>query len=148
MSVPHTDPAAAAPAPDDGFTPTEAEAVIRRAVRIHERTADAVSIEELKQTLASLGVAPEAVERAAAELRAEMQEVSQLRKPSDVMGPLAAMVFFAAPAVTLLLYRDRVGGMQGWMVVAFSLMLAGGTLSTLAGKLFMWYVGRRVRARG
>lgn len=148
MSVSTAQSTTAAPAVDDGFTPEEAEAVIRRAVRIHERTADAVSIEDLKQTLASLGVAPEAVERAALELRSEMKEASGIQKPSDVMAPLAAMAFFAAPAITLLFYRDQVGGMQGWMVVAFSVLLFGGVLSKFAGKLFMWYVARRVRARG
>lgn len=115
--------APAAPAHDEGFTPDEAERIIRRAVRIHERTADALPIDEIKQTLASLGVAPDAVERAAAELHGELRGVWRIRSPGDVLMHVALFLLVMAPGLALVLFYQDVPYLPPWLALPLGVWL-------------------------
>lgn len=112
-----------APLPDtEEFTPEQAQAVTRRAIRLHDKDPDAVSIEVVRDSLRSLGVAPDAVERAAAQMRAELKEAPQLRKPSDYILQITGLMALCMPSVLLAVYGYRLP-MPEWAVALLSLYL-------------------------
>jgi hypothetical protein len=138
------------PAPPDlrdGFTPEEAEAVIRRAVRIHEQTADAVAIDELKATVASLGVSPESVELAAGELEAEVRASEAFRKPSDLVMPLVGAMLGGMPGAALVVYRDDIAAIPAWAAAGTGILWMGMFFWEYCRKVVSWWTGRRLRER-
>lgn len=118
MADPRPAPAHPPPAADDeGFAPPVAERIIRRAVRIHERTADALSIDDIKQTLSTVGVAPDAAERAAAELRGELKGVWRIRSPGDVFLHIALFLLSVSPGLALVLFHQDVPLLRAWLAL-------------------------------
>jgi hypothetical protein len=113
-----------APPAGDGerFTPQVAERIIRRAVRLHERTADALSLDEVRQTLSAIGVAPEAAERAAAEVRGELQRVWRIRGPGQVLLHVVAIFLMAVfPGLALVLFYRDIPLLPPWLALPLGL---------------------------
>jgi hypothetical protein len=110
------------------FTSAEAEKVIRRAIRIHDRKtrSDAMSLDVVKQTLASVGVAPEALKRAAMELREELRDVPRFETPSSIMWHVIWTAVLAAPGLALIWFHRQLP-MRGWA----SILLGVGLLYLL-----------------
>lgn len=128
------------------FSPAAAEEVIRRAIEINERRAERVTLDELKATLAGLGVRSETVERAAAQVRDELA----LARPADhtppqALGNLIATVLFPAPGVGLLVWAYGSPG-PDWLAVIFGALwtfIASLVLMDVAAE---WWQKRRLRA--
>jgi len=123
VADPRPPAAPAAPRYGEGFTPQEAERIIRRAVRIHERTADALSIDDIKQTLAAVGVDPDAAERAAAEVHGELQRVWRIRSPGDVFMHIAMFLLCVAPGLGLVLFYQDVPLVPSWLALPLGVWL-------------------------
>lgn len=139
----HTLPPSALPDTAE-FTPAEAEKVIRRAIRMHDRKSrsSGMSIEVLKQTLASVGVEPDALQRAAVELREELRDVPRFETPSSIMWYAIWTAVLAAPGVALIWYR-RTLPMPPWA----SILLGVGLLFLLVRSRVRGYTRwRRSRA--
>jgi hypothetical protein len=111
------------PGDDEAFTPQVAERIIRRAVCPPERTADARSLEDVKQTLSALGVAPETAERAAAEVRGELKGVWRIRSPGEVFLHIALFLLSVWPGLALVLFSQDVPLLPPWLALLLGLWL-------------------------
>lgn len=100
-----------------------AERIIRRAVRIHERTADTLSIDDVKQTLSAVGVAPDVAERAAAEVHGELQRVWRIRSPGDVFMHIAMFLLCVTPGLGLVLFHQDVPLLPPWLALPLGVWL-------------------------
>lgn len=115
-------PNPALPAGDDErFTPKVAERIIRRAVRLHERSADALSIDEVKQTLSAMGVAPEAADRAAAEVSGELKRVWRIRGPGQALVHVAIFLMAVFPGLALVLFYREAPLLPPWLALPVGL---------------------------
>jgi hypothetical protein len=139
----HTRPPPALPDTAE-FTPAEAEKVIRRAIRMHDRKSrsSGMSIDVMKQTLASVGVAPDALHRAAMELRDELRDAPRFETPSSIMWYGIWTVVLAAPGVALIWFHRELP-MRPWV----SILLGVGLLFLLVRSRVRGYaLWRRSRA--
>ena len=133
------------PLPDaTEFTPAQAEAVTRRAIRLHDQQADTVSIDVVRESLRSLGVAPDAVDRAAAEMRAELKDVEQFRKPSDVTMHIAGFLTLCMPSLLLTLYGWRLP-VPEWAVGLLSMYLLFLAVRSKVRVVRRWRRGRALQ---
>lgn len=126
------------------FTPAEAEKVIRRAIRMHDRKSrsSGMSVDVVKQTLSSVGVAPDALQRAAADLREELRDAPRFETPSSIMWYVIWTAVLAAPGVALIWFHGE-APMRPWV----SILLGASLLFLLARSRVRGYAHwRRSRA--
>lgn len=128
----------------DEFAPAAAEHVIRRAIEIDEERSQRIPLAEIKATLATLGIAGETVETAAAEVRKELQEISGLRTPMEWLGELAAFALVTLPGVWLV---ASAGEAKNALGTALMLGAGGGWVLLMLGmimdRIHGWLRARR-----
>lgn len=107
----------ASSAPDGAVAPALADELIRRAIAIDEARKETVTLAEIKETLAVLGVSARTVERAATEMHVETRESSGLAV--TVVGGAGVWLTFSVPGLICIGLALVVGGFWAWVLLWF-----------------------------